>query len=122
MPIVQHAVLNDLIFRVFHATGIPESDAYVVASHLVNSQLYGHDSHGTWFTPAYARGMYPPRIAEEGMIGMVWLNGGGVFLALFGSADRCLRPEPIAFSAPRRNGLPFVLDMTMTVVAGGKIE
>ena len=57
MPIVQHAVLNDLIFRVFHATGIPESDAYVVASHLVNSQLYGHDSHGTCFTPAYARGM-----------------------------------------------------------------
>ncbi len=57
MPIVQHAVLNDLIFRVFHATGIPESDAYIVVDHLVNSQLHVHDSHGTWFTPAYARGM-----------------------------------------------------------------
>ena len=187
MPIVPHAVLNDLVFRVFHATGIPKSDAHIVADHLVNSQLYGHDSHGTWFTPAYARGMlngyqlwedhevlrdssalriidakgangivsvtraldiavekarestfgfvglsntthigrlgdYPPRIAEEGMIGMVWLNGGGVFLAPFGSADRRLRPEPIAFSAPRKKGPPFMLDMTMTVVAGGKIE
>ena len=57
MPIVKHAVLNDLVFRVFHATSIPESDAHIVADHLVNSQLYGHDSHGTWFTPAYARGM-----------------------------------------------------------------
>jgi uncharacterized oxidoreductase len=187
MPTIRHEVLNDLVFRVFHATGIPEADAHIVADHLVNSQLYGHDSHGTWFTPAYARGMlngyqrwedhevvrdsaalriidakgangivsvtraldiavekakkstfgfvglshtthigrlgdYPPRIAEEGMIGMVWLNGGGVFLAPFGSADRRLRPEPIAFSAPRKTGPPFMLDMTMTVVAGGKIE
>ena len=67
-------------------------------------------------------GDYPPRIAEEGMIGMEWLNGGGVFLARFGSADRRIRPEPIAFSASRRNGFPFVLDMTITVVAGGEIE
>jgi uncharacterized oxidoreductase len=67
-------------------------------------------------------GDYPPRIAAQGMIGMVWLNGGGLFLTPFGSADRRLRPEPIAFSAPRCNGPPFMLDMTMTVVAGGKIE
>ena len=66
-------------------------------------------------------GDYPPRIAEQGMIGMVWLNGGGLFLSPFGSADRRLRPEPIAFSAPRRDDPPFMLDMTMTVVAGGKI-
>ena len=52
----------------------------------------------------------------------MWLNGGGLFLAPFGSADRRLRPEPIAFSAPRQHGPPFMLDMTMTVVAGGKIE
>ena len=56
------------------------------------------------------------------MIGMVWLNGGGLFMAPHGSADRRLRPEPIAFAAPRREGPPFMLDMTMTVVAGGKIE
>ena len=67
-------------------------------------------------------GDHPPRIAEEGMFGMVWLNGGGVFLAPFGSADRCIHLEPIAFSSSRRNSSPFVLDMTMTVVAGGKIE
>ena len=67
-------------------------------------------------------GDYPPRIAECGMIGTVWLNGGGLFMAPFGSADRRLRPEPTAFAVPRKNGPPFMLDITMSVVAGGKIE
>ncbi len=68
-------------------------------------------------------GAFPPLIAAQGMLGMVWHNGGGIFLPPHGSADRRLRPEPIAFSAPRRNGLPpFMLDMTMSTVAGGKIE
>ncbi|MEE2658680.1 MAG: Ldh family oxidoreductase [Candidatus Latescibacterota bacterium] len=187
MPIVHEAPLRSFVFDIFRATGIPEDDARIVADHLVNSHLAGHDSHGTWFVPAYARAMkkdyhrwedrqvlrenpsltlidgqgangivactravdmavekarastfgfiglrsvshigrlgdYPPRISDHGMIGMVWLNGGGLFLAPYGSADRRLRPEPIAFAAPRRNGAPFMLDMTMTVVAGGKIE
>ena len=186
MPVVQHDVLKDLCYRIFAATGIPADDALIVADHVVESHLHGHDSHGTWLVSGYARGMrdnyvrweetevvrdtpvlrvingkgangivavnraldiavekaqnstfgfvglnhithicrlgdYPPRIAERGMIGMVWLNGGGLFLAPFGSADRRLRPEPIAFSAPRQDGPPFMLDMTMTVVAGGKI-
>ena len=187
MPIVREDVLRSLAFDIFSATGVPVEDARIVADHLVNSHIAGHDSHGTWFLPGYARSMkkgyvpwedreivrenpsltiidgkggngivavtravdlavekaraatfgfvglnsishigrlgdYPPRIAEQGMLGLVWLNGGGLFLAPYGSADRRLRPEPIAFSAPRRDGPPFMLDMTMTVVAGGKIE
>ena len=185
--IVQQDILRQLSFDIFAATGIPVDDARVVSDHLVNSHLAGHDSHGVWFMPGYARGMmrgyvawderevlrenaslviidgkggngivavtraldlavekarsstfgfvglrnvshigrlgdYPPRIAKDGMIGMVWLNGGGLFMAPHGSADRRLRPEPIAFAAPRRDGPPFMLDMTMSVVAGGKIE
>ena len=147
MPIVQHAVLNDLIFRVFHsgyqrwedhevlhdsaalriidakgANGIVSvTRALDIAVEKVKKSTFGfvglnHTTHVSRL------GDYPPRIAEEGMIGMVWLNGGGIFLAPFGSADRRLRPEPIALSVPRRNGPPFMLDMTMTVVAGGKIE
>tara|TARA_B100000029_G_scaffold516797_2_gene634464 strand:- start:56678 stop:57718 length:1041 start_codon:yes stop_codon:yes gene_type:complete len=67
-------------------------------------------------------GDFPPRIAAEGMIGMVGLNGGGEFVSPFGSADRRLRPEPIAFAVPRGKGPPLMLDMTLSVVAGGKIE
>ena len=187
MPVVQHDQLRDLTCRMFAATGVPAEDARIVSDHLVESHLNGHDSHGVWFAPGYARGMrdnyvswddrevlrenpslilfdgkgangivavtraldfaaekakqstfgfvglrnithigrlgdYPPRLAARGMIGMVWLAGGGLFMAPFGSADRRLRPEPIAFSAPGRDGRAFMLDMTMTVVAGGKIE
>ena len=187
MPTIQQDVLRRLSYDIFSATGIPQDDARIVADHLVDNHLAGHDSHGTWFLPGYARSMkqgyvpwedrqvlrenpslilldgkggngivactqalelavakarqstfgfvglrnvshigrlgdYPPRMAEQGVLGMVWLNGGGLFMTPFGSADRRLRPEPIAFAAPRREGPPFMLDMTMTVVAGGKIE
>ena len=187
MPVVRQETLRQYAFEIFKATGIPEADARIVSDHLVDSQLAGHDSHGTWFIPSYAQGMkknyvcweerqvvrenpsltildckggngivavtralelaaakartgtfgfvglhnlthigrlgdYPPRLAQQGLLGMVWLNGGGLFMTPFGSADRRLRPEPIAFAAPRRQGVPFMLDMTMTTVAGGKIE
>src|SRR5438093_13013232 len=180
MANIQHGPLRELSFRIFQAAGMPEADARIVADHVVNSNLVGHDSHGVWNLPRYVRGIqrryvpweerevlrenaamvvidghggngivavtravelavekaraatfgavglrnvthigrlgdYPPRIAERGMIGFVGLNGGGMFLAPFGSADRRLRPEPIAFSVPRRAGPPFVLDMTMSV-------
>ena len=42
-------------------------------------------------------GDYPPRIAEQGMIGMVWLNGGGLFLSPFGSP--CSPPPAATRSA-----------------------
>ncbi len=67
-------------------------------------------------------GDYPPCIAAREMIGIVWMNGGGCLLAPFGSADRRLRPEPMAYAIPRRDGPPFMLDICMSVVAGGKIE
>ena len=67
-------------------------------------------------------GEYPVRIAEQGMVGMVLTNVGGVFMAPFGSADRRLPPNPIAFAVPRRDGPPLMLDMTLSAVAGGKVQ
>ena len=185
MPVVPYETLNSLSRAIFEATGMPREDAHILADHLTNSNLLGHDSHGVWFMPRYvpslqsdyrpwedhtvivdrpgfsqidgngangivavtkaldiavekARsstigmvalrnvshigrlGDFPPRIAEHGMIGMVGLNGGGEFVAPYGSADRRLRPEPIAFAVPRENGPPLMLDMTLSVVAGGQ--
>ena len=66
-------------------------------------------------------GTYPLRAAKEGMIGIVLLNGGGRFMHPFGGSARRLPPNPIAISVPRKSGEPLVLDMTLSVVAGGKI-
>ena len=65
-------------------------------------------------------GEYPPIAAEAGMIGIVLLNGGGRFMHPHGGTSRRLPPNPIAISVPRANGEPLLLDMTLSVVAGGK--
>ena len=67
-------------------------------------------------------GDYPPRIAEQGMVGMVWTNTGGLAVAPFGGVDRKLRLAPVSYAVPRRDGPPLMLDMTLSVVAGGKVE
>jgi LDH2 family malate/lactate/ureidoglycolate dehydrogenase len=66
-------------------------------------------------------GDYPPRAAIEGMIGIVLLNGGGQLMHPFGGSARRLPPNPIAIAVPRKRSEPLILDMTTTVVAGGKI-
>ena len=188
MPIVQHDVLRELSFDIFKAIGIPQGEARIIGDHLVNSDLYGHEAHGTFRIPRYvgdftkdgyvkweehevvretpsvavidghggngivamtrvrdvaiekARkstvgivglhhvyhvgrlGDYLPHITEQGMIGIVWTNVGGIFVSPFGSADRRLGPNPIAFAVPRRDGHPFVLDLSMSVVAGSRVR
>ncbi len=66
-------------------------------------------------------GEYPPIAANAGMIGIVLLNGGGRFMHPHGGSSRRLPPNPIAISVPRKNGKPLLLDMTLSVVAGGKL-
>ncbi len=66
-------------------------------------------------------GEYPPIAAKAGMIGIVLLNGGGRFMHPHGGTSRRLPPNPIAISVPRKNGSPLLLDMTLSVVAGGKL-
>ena len=65
MPVIQHDALNDLCYRLFTATGIPEADARTVADHVVESHLNGHDSHGTWLVPGYARAMQKSYVRWE---------------------------------------------------------
>lgn len=66
-------------------------------------------------------GEYPPIAAQAGMIGIVLLNGGGRFMHPFGGTSRRLPPNPVAISVPRNDGEPLLLDMTLSVIAGGKM-
>ncbi|MDA1189913.1 MAG: Ldh family oxidoreductase, partial [Chloroflexi bacterium] len=65
-------------------------------------------------------GDYPPLAARQGCLGLLMLNGGRRWVAPFGGAGRRLPPNPIAFSAPTPSGVPLTLDMTTSMVAGGK--
>jgi len=67
-------------------------------------------------------GAFPPLAAAEGCIGILMLNGGGRFAAPFGGTGRRLPPNPISISAPTLNGPPLMLDITTSMVAGGKVN
>ena len=46
MPIVSHERLREIGYQLFTAVGCRRDDARLVVDHLVDSSLYGHDSHG----------------------------------------------------------------------------
>jgi uncharacterized oxidoreductase len=63
--LVRHERLRDVAVRVLVAAGAAEADAAVVAEHLVDANLSGHDSHGIGMLPQYvraiAKGLLDPR-------------------------------------------------------------
>jgi uncharacterized oxidoreductase len=63
--VVQHDRLRAIAARVLVAAGAAPSDAEVVAEHLVDANLSGHDSHGIGMLPQYvraiAKGLLDPR-------------------------------------------------------------
>jgi uncharacterized oxidoreductase len=187
MTVINYEALQTMVTQMFEKAGAPPEEAAMVAHHLVEANLMGHDSHGVIRTVGYVRGMqkgvrpasaheivketpatavinargglgivaaqkamdmaiekarrctfgavgihrcthtgrigaYPPRAAAQGMIGLALLNGGARFTAPFGGTEGRLPPNPMAAAIPRKNAEPIMLDMTTSVVAGGKIE
>ncbi len=65
MPILPHERLRAITARTLTAAGAAEADARVVADHLVDANLAGHDSHGVGMLPHYVRaiaaGLLDPR-------------------------------------------------------------
>ena len=190
MPRFTPDALRTIGYELFEAAGCPPDDAKAVADHLVESHLFGHDSHGTIRYFEYAKairegrfkpgqqpeilregpsfavvdahqtlgqvgatfatrlairkakesgiatvtlrntshigrvGAYPLMAAREGLIGQIFVNAGhlGYQIAPFGGIDGKLSTDPLAFSAPRRDGEPLLVDMTTSVVAEGKIR
>ncbi|MBT5535933.1 Ldh family oxidoreductase, partial [Candidatus Poribacteria bacterium] len=57
MPVVDHTVLRDFGRSLYEAAGVPDDQAAIVTDHLVDSNLFGHDSHGMIHTPGYLGGI-----------------------------------------------------------------
>ena len=57
MPNVAHLSLRTLGRNIFEAVGVPPDQSAIVTDHLVDSNLFGHDSHGMMHTPGYVRGL-----------------------------------------------------------------
>jgi LDH2 family malate/lactate/ureidoglycolate dehydrogenase len=68
-----------------------------------------------------AAGHFALMCAEAGCIGMVMANTPPI-MAVSGSRSRSIGNSPLGFGAPRTGATPFVLDIAMSRVAGGKIR
>jgi len=57
MLLIDAAELTTTTRRVFAAAGSAESEAEIIAGHLVEANLKGHDSHGVGMIPSYLRNL-----------------------------------------------------------------
>ena len=69
-------------------------------------------------------GAYAALPCEAGMVGLLFVNGhaGDQGVAPYGGTARRLSTNPFAAAVPSEGGPPVVLDITTSVVAGGKIR
>lgn len=60
--------------------------------------------------------------AQDGCLGLMFLNGGARFAAPFGSGVRRLPPNPLAFSAPFAERQAITVDISASASAVGKAQ
>jgi len=53
MILINHAELHGITLRVFEAAGSEVDEARIIADHLIEANLRGHDSHGVGLVPGY---------------------------------------------------------------------
>ena len=69
-------------------------------------------------------GSYVAQAADEGLIGIAMVNGGGggQSVAPFGGAEPRLATNPLAIAAPQCDGFNLLLDFATSVVPEGKVR
>jgi (2R)-3-sulfolactate dehydrogenase (NADP+) len=65
-------------------------------------------------------GYHVERMAERGMIGLIFGNSPKA-IAPWGGSKPLFGTNPIAFAAPRKNAPPLVIDLSLSKVARGKV-
>ena len=68
-----------------------------------------------------AAGYYAARAAEQGFLGF-WYSNSMPKVAPHGGRHRLLGTNPFAFSCPRRNGVPLVIDLATGASAGSLVS
>ena len=102
----------------------------VVARHAAELAVAKARQHTVAVVTAYhcnhvgRLGEYVEIAAQAGMLALATVNnhGQGRLLAPFGAKSGRLSPNPIAFGAPRPGDVPFVMDLTPSVVPEGKVR
>jgi uncharacterized oxidoreductase len=78
--VVAHDRLREIVARILAAAGASQADGRVVADHLVDSNLSGHDSHGVGMLPFYVRGI-ASGVLDPRAHATIEDRGGGILAA-----------------------------------------
>lgn len=65
MPTFKPEALRQLGYQIFQAAGCSAADTHAVVDHLVDSNRFGHDSHGVIRYPEYVRAMREGRFNPQ---------------------------------------------------------
>ena len=111
MPRFKPDVLREVGYTLFRAAGCRDEDARTVVDHLVDSNLYGHDSHGAIRFYEYAKAVKdgrfnpnaPPEVVSERACTAV-VDGGGAM----GQVGATFATR-LAMEKARRSGIATVV-------------
>ncbi len=71
---LQHDRLRELSISIFHAAGCQPAEAERIASHLVEANLVGHDSHGVIRIPSYVQWLRDGKVLANRTAEIVFEN------------------------------------------------
>jgi hydroxycarboxylate dehydrogenase B len=71
--------LNEFVTEIFVTSGTDPDAARIVATHLVDANLKGHDSHGVGMVPAYVRNISHSLLKQDAELTTI-RDGGAVLL------------------------------------------
>jgi uncharacterized oxidoreductase len=73
--LINHTRLTDIATGIMAAAGAPEDKARLVAEHLVEANLKGHDSHGVGMVESYVRSMLRGLVQPQKDVELLADNG-----------------------------------------------
>jgi uncharacterized oxidoreductase len=79
---IRHEALTDVAAAILTSAGAPAEHARLVAEHLVEANLKGHDSHGIGMVASYVHGMLKGLVHAERHASLI--RDGGAILAFDG--------------------------------------
>ena len=88
--IIKSDVLTQFATRIFTSAGAEEARAASVATHLVEANLKGHDSHGVGMIPRYVSGIHNGYLVANNDMEIVQDSGAVLLLTAAWDSDRSL--------------------------------
>ena len=123
MPTIQPDALRKLAREIYCKVGTPEEVARVVSDYQVDTNLYGHDSHGCLAIPRFVSDVRQGKIIADATPEIVRDDGPTALTAApTGTIDEPFRDATIEFSEAITTASFLLADVQITAPGGGNVS